>query len=449
MDKYLKALVIGAISFTVFYGVTRMVLGFSIFRIGAALDVSASMGAKLACSGYYLSGLNAQQNIDDLASYSPANRLLTINYDNGAKRVTANLKGLAEQSATYREGLGCTLDIGDTTALDSLQNTPLPPIAAAWPKGEQVDSIEPNIQNILDGLLQQDNLNGKQSRAMLVVKNGSIVAESYAEGFDQNSKLLGWSMGKSITAMMLGRLEQMGQVILDQTTGFPQWQNDARKDITLIDLLQMSSGIAFDETYAPGTDATNMLFHAHSASDVALTGTANHDIGSHFNYSSGTTNILSRWLYDHLGGAQQQLDFFKQEFLEPLGMRNTIFEVDPSGVYVGSSYIYASARDWARLGLLMLNNGNLHGQQLLSPEFVKAAQTPIDADNYQKYGYQFWLNSDMQDTRWERLPKDAYMMMGNRKQIVMIIPSENMVIVRLGWTSGSYPTEANFAQLIE
>ena len=126
----------------------------------------------------------------------------------------------------------------------------------------------------------------------------------------------------------------------------------------------MSSGLDFDETYAPGSDATHMLFSAHSASDVAMTSALHKTPGSYFSYSSGTTNLLARWLYDQLGGTTQALvDFTYNELFAPLGMAHTVFEPDASGVFVGSSYIYASARDWARLGLLMKNGGEIQGQQ--------------------------------------------------------------------------------------
>ncbi|MFV8783196.1 serine hydrolase domain-containing protein [Microbulbifer sp. SA54] len=424
-------------------------LGFSITQLGTAVNVATGMGAKLACSGRFVSGFSPDQNLEDLASYSPANQLLNLEYDEGNRRVSASLLGLGHTSASYREGLGCTLDIGDTAPLDRISAAKLTPSEAPWPIGNSAPAIDPELQQKLDALLAADNAAGYQTRALVLIQDGQLVAESYAEGVSADTPLLGWSMGKSLTAMMIGRLEQMGLADPATTPLFAQWQDDARAEITLENLLHMSSGLAFDETYAPGSDATRMLFNTDSASDVALASQPLHTPGEHFSYSSGTTNLLARWIAERLGGQpQNSVDFFHSEILSPLGMRDTVFELDPSGVFVGSSYIYASARDWARLGQLMLSQGHWQGQRLLGEEWVKRAQTPNTSANDPRYGYQFWLNSGSDELRFAELPADAYFMLGNRKQVVMISPSTNTVAVRLGWSAGDYPTGANFARLL-
>ncbi|WP_201276793.1 serine hydrolase [Microbulbifer sp. ALW1] len=332
------------------------ILGFSITQLGNAVRVATGMGAKLACSGHFVSGFDAATNLEDLASYSPANRLLDLQYDETRKQVTATLLGMGKTSATFRPGLGCTLDIGNTKALDQVAIQPLAESSAEWPEGNRTGNIDSSLQQQLDEILQQDNSTGLQTRALLVVQDGKLVAESYADGINAQTPLLGWSMGKSLTAMMVGRLQAIHELEPVQPL-FPQWTGE-RSAVTLENLLQMSSGLDFDETYAPGSDATQMLFSAHSASDVAMTSPLAHQPGDHFSYSSGTTNLLARWVFEQLGGSpQSSANFLQQQLLAPLGMRHTTFEVDPSGVYVGSSYIYASARDWARLGLLMLNQG--------------------------------------------------------------------------------------------
>ena len=440
----MKKLVIFVVIAVALHFITRFALGFSIYRVADALEVSASLGAKIACSARYVSGFSQQQAQDDLASYSVATRLLEMNYDDGAKMVTANMLDVAEYSASYREGLGCTLNIGDTTGLDDLSVTEIKTENKAWPMGEQVANIVPEYQELTDKLLLQDNAEGLQTRALLVVKNGQVVAESYVDGTTPQTPLLGWSMAKSVTGMMFARMQQMGLADINAPTGFEEWQTDERREITLKHLMHMSSGLEFDETYAPNTDATNMLFHAHSAGEVALTARAGELPGEHFYYSSGTSNILMAWMQKQLGGPQALLDFYQQQLAQPLGLAHSVFEVDPSGMLVGSSYFFASARDWGKLGLLMLQGGQFNGEQLLDSDWAVNANKPNNSKNYQKYGYQFWLNSDSQESRWPAIPEDAYMMMGNRKQIVMIVPSENMIIVRLGWTTGSYPTEENF-----
>ncbi|WGL17482.1 serine hydrolase [Microbulbifer bruguierae] len=424
-------------------------LGFSISQLGAAVDVATGMGAKLACSGRYVSGFSPQRNLEDLASYSPANRLLELSYNDERQQVSATLLGLGETSARYRPGLGCTLDIGDTSDLDRIRIDKIEPYSAPWPSGDQATDINPRLQRALDDILARDNAANRQTRALLLVQDGVLVAESYADGISTDTPLLGWSMGKSLTAMMLGRLEQLGRAGNLSTPLFQQWQHDERAAITLDSLLQMSSGLDFDETYAPGSDATRMLFNTHSASEVALLSPPRHTPGEHFSYSSGTTNLLARWIAERLGNTpQSSVDFFREEMLRPLGMRNTVFELDPSGIFVGSSYIYASARDWARLGLLMLERGNWQGKQLINEDWVERAQSPNDSSNEPAYGYQFWLNRGGDALRFPELPADAYFMLGNREQVVMISPSTKTVMVRLGWSAGEYPTGANFAEIL-
>ena len=421
-------------------------LGFSLLKIGDAIKVSTGMSAELACSAKFISGFDDQQIVDDLATYSPVNRLVKLIYS--PTQVTATLFGMAKTTASYRDGLGCTLNIGDTHALNSVKVVKLAASNKEWPQGISVTHIEPLVQKKLDEMLVADNKQGLDSRAMLIIKNGDIIAESYGHNITAQTPLLGWSMGKSITSIILGRMQQLGMVNMNNSQLFKSWQ-DQRKQVTLINLLQMSSGLKFDETYAPGSDSTHMLFSAHSASDVAMASPLSAKPGKHFSYSSGTTNLLSRYIHQQLGNSTQaDVNFYQQQLYNPLGMTHTTFEVDPSGVFVGSSYIYASGRDWARLGLLMLNKGYINQQRLLSEQWVMAASSPNSSDNDKRYGYQFWLNAGEQQLRWPSLPSDAYAMLGNRKQSVMIIPSEQIVFVRIGWTKGKYPLDKNYQQLL-
>lgn len=422
-------------------------LGFGLWRLPDAVDVAVSMGAKLGCSGHFISGFEDQRILSDLASYSPANSLLTLTYT--ANTATADLLGISQASATYRPGLGCTLDIGNTHGLEGLQGKPtdLANNNAAIPV-----SIRPAWQASLDSLLAQDNQQGLDTRALLVVKDGQIIAESYGPGVSDSTPLLGWSMGKSVTAMLLGRMQTLGAVKINQNALFSDWQNDARAGIRLENMLQMTSGLGFDETYAPGTDATKMLFGAHAAAQQPLLSSAAYKAGSYFDYSSGTTNLLMRYMRDQLGSEQALLDMLYQQLAAPLGLTTLVIEPDPSGVLVGSSYIYASGRDWAGLGNLMLAEGVWQGKTLLSADWVQRTQQPNRSDNDRRYGYQFWLNAadreDKSSWRWPQLPADAYAMLGNRKQVVMIIPSLDMVFVRLGWSKQEYPTEQNILQLL-
>lgn len=425
-------------------------LGFSVFHLGHAVQVSTSLTAKLACSSKYMTQLDNQQIIKDLSSYSPAVNLVNVVYQPQNKTVSADLFGLAAASAKYREGIGCSLISAEQEAMEGVHLTKLPSVSAPWPLGEESSNSAPLIQQQTEQLLRSDNEKGYNTRALLVVKDGVILGEAYGPNITATTPLLGWSMAKSVTAILLGILEYQGKVNVQSTSLFEQWQNDERANLTLEQLLQMSSGLAFDETYAPGSDATHMLFTADSASDVAMKSPLAKQPSSHFSYSSGTTNLLSRYISSHFNYAPQAVqNFLQSELFEPLGMVHSEFEMDASGVMVGSSYLYASGRDWARLGWLMVNKGEINSKRLLAEEWITRAEQPNSSDNDPRYGYQFWLNSGSEQLRWPSLPVDAYAMMGNRQQSVMMIPSENLVLVRLGWTSGDYPMEQNYKKLLD
>jgi len=448
-----KALFVFIFLIGLLFAVAPLILGFSLVNLGHAVQVSTALTAKLGCSSYFVSGFSKTQTVEDLSSYSPVANMVSMHYQEEAKKVTSDLFGMAKTSATYREGIGCTLDNETSTALDSI-NVKRSALDVSnfeeWPLGSLASYEAPLIQDSLNAMMRADNEKGYNTRALLVMKYGQILAESYSSNVTKHTPLLGWSMGKSLTAIMLGHLEYLGVIDKNLANLFTQWQQDERSTLTLEQLLQMSSGLKFDETYAPGSDATHMLFTAPSASDVAMQSPLINPAGSTFSYSSGTTNLLSRFVHETLGNdTQQTYDFLFERIFIPLGMADSIFEVDASGILVGSSYVYASGQDWARLGLLMLNQGELNGHRLLSKDWVTRASTPNKSDNDKRYGYQFWLNAGEQELRWPTLPSDAYAMMGNRKQSVMIIPSEDVVLVRLGWTTGNYPMEKNYRQLLQ
>jgi len=172
--------------------------------------------------------------------------------------------------------------------------------------------------------------------------------------------------------------------------------------------------------------------------------------GSYFSYSSGTANLLSQIHFNNTGANLQSsyLDFLANLY-EPMAFQNAVFEVDASGVFMGSSYFYASARDWARLGQLMLDDGVVNGQRLVSSDWIRAATSPNSSENETAYGYQWWLNRGDSQLRWPDLPEDSFAAQGNRQQWVMIIPSRDVVIVRLGWTAGRYPGNDRFAEILQ
>lgn len=424
-----------------------LLLNLSPAALPQAIDVATGLGAKLACSGRFVSGQDPGTISGDLASYSPAFGLVRLEFDEARGRARASLFG-ASDSATFRPGLGCTRDLSGSEKLNGVNALPLPPGAGEWPSGERVNSIGHDDQARLETLLAADTAGGYQTRALALVRGGRLVAEAYAPGYGPNTPLLGWSMGKSVIALLLGLAERDGLLSPAEQSLFPDWAQDGRAAISIENLLQMNSGLAFEERYAPGSDATYMLSQAPSAAAVALQKPLRHPPGSHFYYSSGTTNLLALLFQQRVGGTTQDaLDYLQRELLAPLGMAHTVLEPDPSGVFVGSSFIYGSARDWARLGLLLLRDGVIEGQRLLPKGWVARATAPNGSDE-SRYGYQLWLNGGGDSLRWPELPPDAYAMQGNREQVVMMVPSEDTVIVRLGWSASGYPRSEKFSRLL-
>ena len=447
----MKKLLISAFIFiTLLFVATPHFLGFSLWHLGHAVQVATSLSAKLACSAKYISNMEHEQIIEDLNSYSPATSLVSIQYSDNPKEVETSLFGISNATAVFHQATGCHLLYPDIEDLALEQTKPVEEAQdETWPNGKQLRYVDLAVQAEVNQIMRKDDELGLDTRALLAIYDGELVAEAYGRGFDSQTPLLGWSMGKSLTAIMLGRLEQLGKVSRDDIHLFETWQ-DQRQQISLKNLLQMTSGLNFNETYAPGSDATHMLFTAPSASDVALNSLQYKEHGKHFYYSSGTTNLLTRYIHQTLGNdTNNTLAFLNNEVFGPTSIHSAIFEPDASGVIVGSSYIYATPRDWARLGLLMVNRGKVNDQQLLSKKWVEDATSPNTSNNEKAYGYQFWLNSGDKELRWPSLPEDAFAMLGNRHQSVMMIPSEKLVMVRLGWTKGTYPMEQNYKQLID
>lgn len=419
--------------------------------VANAPAMGTGLAAMLACSARYVSGIEPEQNKQDLITYSPVLEPIEIIYDDAAMRVEADFLGIHTTAAQHREGLGCALEIGDTSPLDAakIPNDAKPP-KALWPLGGMVEAPIVSVQEKLEEILMEDNAAGLQTRALLAVKGGRIVGEVYAEGFDASSKLIGWSMSKSFNAIMLGNMEMRGVIDPAKKPLFEAWEDDERADISVDDMLHMASGLDLSEVYAPGTAVTNMLFTAHSSTEVGLSvGMANRP-GTRYDYSSGTSNLLSRLVFDAAGGTiDKSLKNLHEYFVRPMGLTDFVLETDPSGLFLGSSFMMASARDWARMGQLMLNKGELNGHRIVSEGWVVRALTPNHTENKKAYGYQFWLNRGDKTPRWPDLPTDAYAALGSREQVTMSIPSKDMVIVRLGWAmDGTYPVSKNFAEII-
>ncbi len=446
MKKIIKASLLGIGAGTCLVLVAaKVALGYSPYAVYNIPDVATGIGAKLACSARYVSELDDQQAATDIAVYSPILELLDYSFDDTHKLASASFLGIKTRQASFKEGLGCALVYQSEDKRETLIWPTLTSKKAPWPLGNTVNTIAPNLQEKLDKILITDNKEGHDSRALVVVKDGKIVAESYTEAFNKDSVFIGWSMSKSVNSLIAGHLEYKG-LLKDEETGlFPTWQQDERKHISLKHMLQMTDGLDFDETYHPGQTATQMLFQTPAAAQFTQQLPLRHTPGEINNYSSGTANLIAGLIQERIEGDEQKdINFTAEQFFKPIGMTSITYEMDQSATFLASSYLYASARDWARIGQLMLNKGEINGERIVSQDWVERSLQKNSSTNKPDYGYQWWLNTSETKPRWPDLADNAFAAKGSRSQFITVIPDKDLVIVRLGWSSKKYKDNENF-----
>lgn len=414
------------------------------------LNIISGYAAKNMCSCMFEADRD-QSFVEQTDNNFPPIDLAKYEIDTLRKRVTASVFGLMKRTAVYHEDLGCQLALKDgkmptITYFPAPHNCPLDPY---YPYGNEdpKDTIFPHIdyQKLNLAVANAFDPKGKDSlmtRALVVIYKDRIIAEKYDEGFDKEAPILGWSMTKSVMATLFGIMEKQGKINMNTTHLFPEWENDERKNITLNSLMQMSSGLEWNEDYNHISDVTRMLFLDSDMSQMQLKKDLKYPIGNHWNYSSGTTNLLGKYLRNQFLSHQQYLDFPVKQLFDKLGMSSAMIETDLEGNYVYSSYGWATARHWGKLGLLYLHKGNWKGEQILNESWVQYVSTPCK-DSKGEYGAHFWLNAGgiLPDA-----PRDMYSMQGHQGQKVYIIPSRDMVIVRMGLNE---ETEIDFNKMLK
>ena len=404
------------------------------------LPVGASAAAKLGCSFYFVTGRSADQvKNEDLVPLNPVLGLFDLQFDDTSGIATASALGLVSRRAQHRPGMGCTL------IPEGQETLPAVAIERQGVEVAEFQLAEPNAA--LKAAVENEFLSA-DTRAVVVLQNGKLVMEQYAEGFDDQSKLLSWSMAKSVTSTAIGALVKRGVLSLEQDHLFAEWQDDDRANIKLIDLLQMSSGLDFDEAYGPGSDVTNMLFIEPDMSHFVASSALAVPPGEVFNYSSGTTVLLMRLIKETMVSADAYHAFIYQDVLNAVGMVDSVFEADGAGVLVGSSYLYGTSHDYARFAQFYLDLAKGEVTDLLPEDWYATVSTPAKAAEEGKYGAQFWLNKA--GTRFEGVPEDALMALGHNGQVIAVLPSQNAVLVRLGWsTDGVFKPERFVSRMVE
>ncbi len=426
-------------------------------------SLATAYSARVACSGIFI----AQRTEDQLLAEELARfPLMQLNIDRQQHRVTTSI-GPFSHSAVFREGLGSVLELGDSLASLTAPG-PLDPALAErpWPLGElaaEADSSafdQAAVASALALAFAQPPVDAPKfhTRALLAVHRGRIIAEQYAPGIGRDTPLLGWSMTKSMVNALLGIAVQDGLLDIHQPVGLSAWSDlaDPRHTLTPDQLLRMSSGLQFSERYGdPFSDVVKMLFASPSAAAYAIDQPLAYQPDSRWAYSSGSTNILCRVLHDALGGDQAaSLAFPRERLFAPLGMRTALIEPDSEGTLIGSSFGWASARDWARLGMLLLDDGVWQGERLLPEGWVAYSTTPTPHSSG-RYGAHLWLNVGPEgapEKRWlPSMPDDLFAMRGYEGQLTLVLPSRQLVVVRLGCDRerNAFPLEPVLQALLE
>ncbi|MER9369256.1 beta-lactamase family protein [Mesorhizobium sp. M0518] len=423
------------------------------------IRVGSGYSAKIVCSNVFIAGRDPNEvlAVDVQAPGHPLLRLMRVSVDKNRGTVSAGLFGfLGKSIAVARDGLGCASvpdgDVGKARRTAIQAEPSAATMGDLWPQGERVEaSQDPVIAKLLDDAA----LAGTGMRAVVVVKNGRVVGERYGDGFSAKTPLLGWSMTKTVNAAIVGTLVKDGKMAFDDKNLFAPWKADGRTAIRLADMMAMSSGLEFNEDYGDVADVTRMLYLEPDMAGFAESKPLAAEVGKQFSYSSGTAVMLSRLWQDAIGDKAKALTWPRTALFEPLGMHSAVLETDEQGTFVGSSYLYATAHDWARFGQFLLQSGVWNGNQILPAGFVDWMREPAAASKVYGKG-QLWIEAPGDEENpgagvAAGLPKDTYWMEGHDGQTVAIIPSEQLVVVRLGLTPAKlgYRPQTMVAALIK
>ena len=409
------------------------------FYLNSLLPIITGYAAKNLCSNVFVSG-RQPADIEAIDLNFSFIKFTKSKIDASEKSVTSRfLWGKAK--AIYREGFGVTLvrDVPEDILRNEVYAVDTDPgynrDTTMWPLGDIVpDTVPAGISRDLLASVEDKLMNKGEYKgipfAFMVLYKGVPVSEAYRDGLDKNTRFLSWSMAKSFTNAQVGILVKMGRMSISDPAGIEDWKPDERSKITINDLLQMQSGLKWNEDYGSRSDVNLMLFDHGDMSSFAVSKQLEYTPGTHWYYSSGTANILSQLVRQEFDSDTSCYAFTQDQLFEKIGITDAVFEVDASGDFVGSSYLYATARDYARFGLLYLNDGVFNGERIFPEDWVDYTRTPASGSNG-KYGALFWLNKD---GRYPSAPDDMFSCEGHDGQMVFIIPSKELVVVVLGFS---------------
>ena len=431
------------------------------FRPDRAIRVATGVVADSLCTRTFVSGLDPQVVFVETLERPGIRKLhWVMNYqlDRTAGTVDASVLGLLGSHSEFREGFGCVLQHGSEqpyelkSDIEALRKPKSPPLLADIAGPALVEPTDPALKAALDHAFEESATPPlRRTKAVVVVRNGKVIAERYAAGVGIDTQLVGFSMTKSVVNALLGILTLQGRISPSPPAPIPEWRGatDPRREIEVEHLMRMTTGLALDETNSGFDPASQMYLYSDMAGFV-VNAPMIAPPGTRWQYSSAITQILARIIRDITGGPEQSLAFAWRELFNPLGMRHVTLQFDGSGTLQGSHNMLASARDWARFGLLYLYDGVVGGKRLLPEDWVAfSAAATLDSD----YGAGFYTNrSGHQDAIGRAragIPRDAFFAFGYLGQRIVILPSQHMVIVRLGHSVDPAGDMSGFIRLVK
>lgn len=376
-------------------------------------------------------------NRHDPATDLPPNPLvpyLRAKESDGGAATTASILGvLAKQKAWYVEGYGCIL-AAERPQLPTPTPVPAdgnPYVDAATPAPNA--AVTAALAGAFGDDLASDAKTELGTRGIVVLHKGDLVAERYADGFDPTTRQLGWSMAKSVTNLLVGRTVQAGDLDPAATGLVKDWTG-TKTQISIEQLMRMTSGLSWDETYALGTAVTTMLYRQSDMGAYAAGLPIAHDPGTYQQYSSGSTNIICSLMTAKAGDGP---DLPRQLLFQQLGLSSAVWEPDASGTPVCSSYLWATPRDWAAIGQFALQDGEWNGRRYLPAGWMARSTTHLAVAESEEKGYAagWWVNKQADGSLVAPdLPPDTYWAQGHDGQRLYVVPSADLVVVRLGFS---------------
>ena len=414
------------------------------YRPDRAVLVGTGAVADALCAKTFVSGLDPPTVFAETMERHGLRLLrfgMRYHIDRDARIADASVLGFFRSRSAFHDGFGCVALHGSgppyllKSDIEALRTPKTPPLLPDIAGPALVEPADPALRAALDHAFEEPREPPfRRTKAVVVVHDGKVIAERYGAGIGIDTELIGFSMTKSVVNALLGIMTQQGLTSPSLPAPISEWKaaNDPRQEIEVGHLMRMTSGLALDETDDP-LNPSDQMFQYDDMAAFAVKAPLIAAPGTRWAYSSATTQILARIIREAVGGPEQTIGYAWRELFNPLGMRNVTLEFDGSGTLQGANNMLASARDWARFGLLYLNDGKIGDKRILHPEWVEfITWTTLDTD----YAAGFWTNRSEHPNARRRvsmgIPRDAYYASGNLGQRCVIIPSQHMVVVRMG-----------------